>query len=157
MQHWLSPTLYPVSPSHSLSLSLAIAISVYLHCPAKVYLICVRHQRCWWLFRQGRRGLTDTPTIHAYKNNKYWFDDVRRKRGGGDRQGGGGGGREVCQRCCLPFWRMLLIILAAAWRGYMYAKRLSHKSGRNPPLRFASTTPRQCLHCAKRVKKLLHI
>lgn len=53
------------------------------------------------------------------------------------------GENEVCQRCCLPFLRMLLIILAAAWRGYMYAKRLSHKSGRNLP------PPRQRLHCAK--------
>lgn len=84
MQHWLSPTLLspslPFPPSLSFSLSVAIAISVCLHCSAKVYLICVRRQRCWWLFRQGRRGLTDTPTIHAYKNNKYWFDDVRQER-----------------------------------------------------------------------------
>lgn len=77
------PHSFPVSPlflplTHSPSQ--AIAISVCLHCSAKVYLICVRRQRCWWLFRQGRRGLTDTPTIHAYKNNKYWFDDVRQER-----------------------------------------------------------------------------
>lgn len=94
-------------------------------------------------------GLTDTPTIHAYKNNKYWFD-VERGRGWGERVVGG-----VVNAVAFILANAFNHFRAAAWRGYMYAKRLSHKPRTvpSPPTPFFPSF----VYTVKTIVELLHI
>lgn len=76
-------------------------------------------------------GLTDTPTIYAYKNNKYWFDVL----GVGAWQGAATGLSTL-----LPsFWRMLLIIfglqldMATCMQKGCHTRAQSHGQPPAPP------------------------
>lgn len=146
LPHTLPPTffsLFRLPLPLSLALWLLPSLSVCIARPKFIQYACGVKDADDYFGRGGAVWQTRPQSMHTKITNIDLTTCGKREeraREGEEKEEEEGGENEVCQRCCLPFLRMLLIILAAAWRGYMYAKRLSHKSGRNlPPAATAST------------------